>query len=200
MTRLTSRQGKLQDLQGGYDEVVAMSILFLGSLFFLSFIPLWISVLFIDIQSICENNMNLYTEYISLILIICGILLSITVVIVEFKSKIAKEAKMITAEFLLSYILPLFTFDFTIWSQVVLFLIFFCILGFLCIRHMNFSVNIILELCDYRFYECELINEDFVIRKKTIICRGEISKYLCKNVYMKSLNNELKLLIKEKTM
>ena len=33
----------------------------------------------------------------------------------------AKESKTITAEFLLSYILPLFAFDFTQWDEVVKF-------------------------------------------------------------------------------
>ena len=38
----------------------------------------------------------------------------------------AQEEKTITAEFLLSYILPLFTFDFRTWDGVFLFLIFYC--------------------------------------------------------------------------
>lgn len=58
------------------------------------------------------------------------------------------------AEYLLSYILPLFAFDFTVWNGVVLFLIFFTILGFLCIKHNYFSVNIILEMAEFRFYNC----------------------------------------------
>lgn len=47
--------------------------------------------------------------------------------------KCAREKKAITAEFLLSYILPLFAFDFTLWNQVVLFLVFFVTLGYLCV-------------------------------------------------------------------
>lgn len=42
---------------------------------------------------------------------------------------------MITAEYLLSYILPLFAFDFTKWDEVVKFLIFFLTFSYLCIRH-----------------------------------------------------------------
>ena len=35
--------------------------------------------------------------------------------------KVAREEKSIAAEFLLSCILPLFAFDFTLWNQAVLF-------------------------------------------------------------------------------
>ena len=60
-----------------------------------------------------------------------------------------EEEKAISAEYLLSYILPLFAFDFTVWHQVALFLVFFFVLAFLCIRHNYFSVNILLELSGY---------------------------------------------------
>mgnify|MGYP000320977530 FL=1 len=61
---------------------------------------------------------------------------------------------MITAEYLLSYILPLFAFDFTKWDEVVKFLIFFLTFGYLCIKHNSFSVNIVLELLGYKMYDC----------------------------------------------
>lgn len=60
--------------------------------------------------------------------------------------------KNITAEFLLPYILPLFAFDFILWNQVVLFLVFFVTLGYLCIRHNYYSVNIVLEIVGYCFF------------------------------------------------
>ena len=50
----------------------------------------------------------------------------------------AKENKSIITDYMLSYILPLFVFDFTQWDGVVMFLIFFITLGFLCIKHNNF--------------------------------------------------------------
>lgn len=43
------------------------------SLFFLSFIPLWITVVFIDGKSLFEDNGNKYTELISIILILINV-------------------------------------------------------------------------------------------------------------------------------
>lgn len=66
-----------------------------------------------------------------------------------YRIREVKERKMITAEFLFSYILPLFAFDFTKWDEVIKILIFLYI-RILCIRHNNFSVNIMLEILEYK--------------------------------------------------
>ena len=58
----------------------------------------------------------------------------------------ASDEKFITAEFLMTYVLPLFAFDFTKWDGVVLFLFFFLIFGVLVHRHKYFCTNIYLEL------------------------------------------------------
>ena len=105
-------------------------------MFFLSFCPLWISVLFIDIKSICEGNPNVWTEIISVSLVLIVSIIALVVLMCdlnpqntnnqqEYRIVSAKEEKTITAEYLLSYILPLFAFDFTVWNEVVLFLVFF---------------------------------------------------------------------------
>lgn len=111
----------------------------------------------------------------------------------EYNLKSVKEEKTITAEYLLSYILPLFAFDFTLWNEVVLFLIFFITFGFLCIRHNYFSVNIILELANFRFYQCELENEDGVVIEKRIISHRKLNGFKGENILVKSLNNEYML-------
>ena len=110
----------------------------------------------------------------------------------------AKESKTVTAEFLLSYILPLFAFDFTQWDEVVKFLIFFLIFGFLCIRHNNFSVNIILELMHYRMYECKLMNADGMEVERTVISKNILSTSKGKDVQVKILNNEYYLDLHDK--
>ena len=95
-------------------------------MFFLSFSPLWISVLFIDIKNIYEGNLNLWTEVISISLIVIFTIISMVVLLCELNPRnannkqeyilvSAKDEKTITAEYLLSYILPLFAFDFTVW-------------------------------------------------------------------------------------
>ena len=101
-----------------------MSKIFSLSLYHTSFAPLWISILFIDIKSCIENTSNLWTEYISIGCILVSCLIALIVLLVTLRTGgkegttpqmliSATEEKTITAEYLLSYILPLFAFDFT---------------------------------------------------------------------------------------
>ena len=181
-----------------------MSVITGFCMFFLSFFPLWISVLFIDIKSILEGNPNIWTEIISVSLILLVSIISLVVLMhelnprntsnqQEYRIVSAKEEKTITAEYLLSYILPLFAFDFTKWDGIVLFLVFFSVLGFLCIKHNNFCVNIILEIADYRFYNCKCINEDGQKTMQTIISCRKLNGCIGDEIYLKAMNNELKL-------
>ncbi|MFU0615118.1 hypothetical protein [Gardnerella vaginalis] len=163
-----------------------MSKLVSSCFYFTSFFQLWISISFIDAKSLIENTKNTWTERISIIVIIIASIISAIVLLPEFISnskeglteflvKDASDDKTITSEYLLSCILPLLAFDFTKWDQVVLFLIFFVALGFLCIRHNHFSANILLEMLGYRVFTCELedVNKNVVQRK--IISRRMLS-------------------------
>lgn len=185
-----------------------MSRIFSLSLYHTSFAPLWISILFIDIKSWIENPSNLWTEYISIGCILISCLIALIVLLVALctngkegasphKVVSAIEEKTITAEYLLSYILPLFAFDFTQWSQVVLFLIFYLTLGFLCIRHNYFSVNIVLEVANFRFYSCTTENEDGELLEQRILSHRRLNGCVGEMLYLKSLNNEYKLDIKQ---
>ena len=91
---------------------------------------------------------------------------------------------------MLSYILPLYAFDFAQWDEVVKFLIFFLIFGFLCIRHNIFSVNIILEFMHYRMYDCKLKNADNKEIERIVISKNILSINKGKNIKVKILNNE----------
>lgn len=180
-----------------------MSYIISFSMYYLSFVPLWITILFIDIKSIIVGGGYKWTEIISIIAILTFLLISLIVLFVKFNSKNderymftirdAKECKTITSEYLISYILPLFAFDFTLWDEVVEFMIFFIVLGFLCIYHNNFSVNIILELLQYRFYECSLINADNIEVEKIIISRDILSTNKGGIINVKVINNEYSL-------
>lgn len=178
-----------------------MSLITGFSMFFLSFFPLWISVLFVDIKSICERNLNVGTEIISISLILITAIISLIVLMFELNPNenkeaqeytivLANEEKTITAEYLLSYILPLFAFDFTVWDEVVLFLVFFTVFAFLSIRHSHFSVNILLEIMRYRFYSCELTNEDGISVSKTVICQEILSAQIGGVIMARPINNE----------
>ena len=179
-------------------------MIFSYSLFFLSFTPLWISILFVDILNIIQGDEHLCTEYIGMVCIILSLIFSLIVLFKELKSQCTegthlytivnvKEEKTITTEYLLSHILPLFTFDFKQWDGAILFLIFFITLGFLCIKHNNFYVNIVLEIAKYNFYSCTLINEDNVQINKIVISRRKLTGCIGDDIHLKLLNNELGL-------
>ena len=138
------------------------------AMFFTSFLPLWITIIFIDGLSISRGNADLCTEKIGLILIIVAFIFSCFIIygsmkkvkVTDYKPFLIESAiqeKGITSEFLLSYILPLFAFDFTSWESVVQFLIYFCVLAFLCIRNNNVYANLMFECRGYKFYTCELV-------------------------------------------
>ncbi|BAM23917.1 hypothetical protein HMPREF1109_0538 [Streptococcus intermedius SK54 = ATCC 27335] len=185
-----------------------MSKFLFFSLYYTSFTPLWISILFIDIKSCIECSQSLGTEKYSIFVIVFLWIVSLIAVLLRFSSdekegtsifvlKNIQEEKSITSEYLLSYILPLFAFDFTKWDSMVLFLVFFTTLGYLCIKHNYFSVNIVLEILNYRIFTCELENEDKILVEKFIISHKNLNVKKGENVYLKSLNNEFKLDIDE---
>lgn len=177
-----------------------MSVFVSFSMYFLSFVPLWITVLFIDIKSLVDGGGDKWTEIIGITGILLGLLISAIILFTKFyvsddekytlTIQDAKESKTITAEFLLSYILPLFAFDFTQWDEGVKFLIFFLIFGYLSIRHNSFSVNIILEIMHYRMYDCSLINADGKAVDRTVISKNILSTSKGKDIEVKILNNE----------
>ncbi|MFR4850979.1 MAG: hypothetical protein ACLUAY_00470 [Butyricicoccus sp.] len=145
-----------------------MNKVFKVAMFFTAFIPLWITVLFLDIMSICDRtNGYIGSEVIGIGCIIAGLLLSAIIIFcsmrgvkesdyAKYKILSVEQEKGITSEFLLSYILPLFAFDFTKWVSVVEFSIYFLILAFLCVRNNNVYANLLLEVRKYKFYTCEM--------------------------------------------
>lgn len=171
------------------------------SLFYLSLTPLWLSIGFINGKSLFDNTTNIYTEIISILVMTIAMIFSVIVVVVfirkdcktsvqPFTLKSIKEEKIITAEYVLTYVLPLFAFDFTTWYGVILFLLFYFVLVFLHVRHNRLGANIILELFGFCYYECELENEDGICIKKNIIGRKSL---LCKKnhqINVKPINNE----------
>ena len=72
----------------------------------------------------------------------------------------------------------------------LLFLVFYLTLGFLCIRHNYFSVNIILEIANFRFYTCMVENEDGQKREQRILSHRRLNGCIGDTLYLKSLNNE----------
>lgn len=178
-----------------------MSKLFIICLYYTSLMPLWVSILVVDIQNLCTSDTNIYTVGIS---IACIIAFSVISAIVLFRAlhnrgmegtavyylEEAQEEKEVTAEYLLTYILPLAAFDFTKWDQVVLFLIFLAMVAFLYMRHDYFSVNVVLEVVGYRFYSCKLTTEDGIKVLRKVISRRRLNTCVGDAVHLKALNND----------
>ena len=159
---------------------------FKWNMFITSFIPLWLSIIVVDVWSVIEYGLNNWSHKrqlicnleclvlenvvcISVILIIFILMLisiwSINIFIRDkcsndtppkVKIKKALRANKLSTEFLLAYILPMIAFDFTELKSVVLFVIYFAMLTFLCIRNNNVYINIWLEFKGYKMYTCDI--------------------------------------------
>ena len=186
-----------------------MSALTSFSMFFLSFLPLWISVIFLDGKSIWDGSTQVYTEVISIAVIVVVALISFVWLYIFVNQKdrreaqsyvlvSAKEEKTITSEFMLSYMLPLFAFDFTLWHETALFLLFFGFFAFLCIRHNHFSVNIALELLGYRYYSCALQDAEGNKLEKVVISREPLSAKKNEEITTRYVNNGYELQVRGK--
>lgn len=139
---------------------------FQAALSFLNFLPLWVVVLFIDIRSITKGGC-VGTEYLSIGAIILGMVLSLIVVVVgllrkkkvdeaEYRLVCFEERRTVSAEMLLTYVLPLLAFDFTLWEDTLQFLVFFIVVFGLSCRHRAAFEGVFLELINYRCYRCRL--------------------------------------------
>ena len=192
---------------------VEMSKLVVFSLFVTSFLPLWVSVLIIDSLSIWNKySTNNFLEIAGTeIAVIFAILLlniaSLIVLICWLKSAgktaseelilvKAKENKTISAEYLLSYILPLVAFDFRILDSVIIFTVLFIILAFVCLRHNYISLNVLLEIMGYSQYDCVLKKEDLAIEtERMVISKVYLNSQQRKIVRVNNLNNDISLIV-----
>lgn len=162
---------------------------FKWNMFITSFIPLWLSIIVADIWSVIgygiknwshKRNLIYNLKYLALENVICISVIFITFILMlisawsinmflrdkrsnntppKVKIKRALRANKLSTEFLLAYILPMIAFDFTELKSVVLFVIYFAMLTFLCIRNNNVYTNIWLEFKGYKMYTCDIETE-----------------------------------------
>lgn len=151
-------------------------------MFITSFIPLWVSIIIFDIwdilcyyftkfsgegkifEKLISFMRNNIIQMSSIIVIVIVVLSSVYGVNKFLKCKDdsqqkstgriikSKKDNKLSSEFLLAYILPLIAFEFNDLKDIVLFLVYFAILAFLCIRNNNIYTNIMLEFKKYRIY------------------------------------------------
>lgn len=170
------------------------------SMYYLSFTPLWVSVLFMEIMSLRHGAEYRGTEIVSLVLIPVIFIIAVFKMknglkptktgAVKYELEEAVEEKLVTAEFLATFIIPLFAFDFTTWEGMVLFGFFFLVFGWLCVRHNYFCTNIMLDVFNYRIYECKMVDGQEVEIERKIISKRNLK--LCQGtyIYSKGLNND----------
>ena len=147
------------------------------------------------------STSNPWTERISIDLIAVGYIISIPNMLItlikigkegseRYTIKEVHEQKTAAMEYLLSFILPMFAFDFTQWNQVVLFLIYFAVVGFLCFKHNLLVANIILEVAGYRFYRI-VASKDYNVRvERNVITRAGLVNMKEEEVYLVPMNDD----------
>lgn len=169
-----------------------MSIGFKWNMLITSFLPLWVSIFITDLWSVVEKTIKAWNkatkfwrnilEMLKINAIPIIFILIITVLCLIACIKINKFLKInkpqnnnngtitnirknssLSAEFLIAYILPMLVFNFTSLLHIVLFILYFSILAFLCIRNNHVYVNIFLELKGYKLYTADI--EFLVINK-----------------------------------
>lgn len=174
--------------------------MFQWCMYYLSCVPLWISIIFIDTMSLIHGTVSYKTEVISIVLIVVGFMIALGLVhrrlnpvkigAERFRLKEATEEKFITAEFLATYIIPLFAFDFKTWEGVVLFGIYFFVFGWLCVYHNYLCTNIMLEILKYKTYSCIVIDDNKIEIVKKVISKKNLRLFQGESIYIKGLNND----------
>ncbi len=181
-------------------------------MFFTSFLPLWISIIVLDCwaiidtlagelqldsqsqKSLIQSVLRMKIELFSVVGLLLYIIISVYCISKEITRQKnaenkgngticqAKRANKLTTEFLLAYILPMVAFDFRTLKGVILFLIYFSALGFLCIRNSNVYANIFLEIKGYKMYECNIqciiMNQKFEFDECLVISRRNLVQSL----------------------
>lgn len=92
----------------------------------------------------------------------------------------AIKANKLSSEFLLAYILPMIAFDFGNAQNLVLFVIYFSVLAYLCIRNNNIYTNILLEFKGYRIYTCDLtckvLEDNHTYHDSIVISKSDLTQ------------------------
>ena len=170
-------------------------------MYYLAFTPLWILVVLTDFFSIMDNEADLYTEKISIPFLFGAFLVALHIVRKELTSekvdnvqpmylKNVKEEMFAVAEFMMSFVFPMFAFDFTKYQGVLLFSVFFLIFGWLCIKHNYLCVNVVLEIMKYKIYDCECVNMDKIKYEKKILSNRKLIEQSNITVLTRRINNE----------
>lgn len=205
---------------------------FRWDMFVTSFIPLWISIIILDIWDLADyaitsypkagNSLEKLLSFIydntiqiaSIIVILIVVVLGVSGINKFLRDRRnsqqnptgtilkAKKANKLSSEFLLAYILPLIAFDFSDLKSITLFLTYFAIFAFLCIRNNNIYTNIMLEFKKYRIYSCDiqrpmLGNSTIIYYDSLIISEEDLTSLENKKIKFWDCDNYIYIHIKE---
>lgn len=177
-----------------------MSSFFKWNMLVTSFLPLWVSVIFVlmwDVFSLNYPSLGCLLAAkkfeLSFALIILLVSVASVIAVTHFVShkrkprensghgKIlaAQKSTTIVTDFLLTYIMPLIAFDFTEARDIALFFIYFVLIVFLNIRNGNVYSNVLFELMGYRVYVCtierEIAGKLYSYADSTVISKENLS-------------------------
>ena len=147
-----------------------------GSLFFLSFLPVWLVVFVRAIWSICLEDQPHCAEWSEVVLLPLFLLGTIAVVHYRFEKEglETKGVKLLSVtprrdapiEFLLSNVLAFVAFDYTKGIEALLMFVLLIVLGVACRRFHGLFWNFWLACLKFREYECLIQEGD----KKENVC------------------------------
>lgn len=183
------------------------SYVFLFSVYYISFFPLWVSILFIDCTNIfCSSDPNIITEIISIFAILIILLLCLIVLHTRMKKQKSgdncetftlcevKLNKKIIVEFIFTFVLPLAAFDFCSWQGVVLFVFFFLLLFHILVSLFNYPMLCSLVFFGYKIYDCKYLDIDNNIHEAAFICNKTIKAN--KKIVADNISNDFYFIVK----
>lgn len=180
-----------------------MTKTFKFSVFFVSYTPLWLSIMYIDLMNIFYHSTQYrWTEIISLGCIALAYLVSIPDIVLTMKRlgkensellviKAVHERKTASIEYILTFVLPMYAFEFTQWENVILFLLYFIVLAYLSLKHNLLVANIVFEVLHYQFYDIEAENSYGVPITREVISKRHLENCQEEDVYLHPMNNGL---------
>lgn len=184
------------------------SYVFLFSVYYISFFPLWFSVLFIDFTNIFfSKDTNIATEIISIYTILVVLLICLIVLQRKLEKKRSgdncekiklcevKLNKKIIIEFIFTFVLPLATFDFCTWQGVMLFIFFFFLLFYILISLFNYPMLCSLVFLGYKMYDCKYLDMDKNKHEATFITSQRIR--FNENIIVDNISNDFYLVIRK---
>lgn len=178
-----------------------MNKLFKYSAFFVSYTPLWASILYVDFMSLLYHKTpSRWTEMISITMIVVAYVISIINMIrtlkgmnkensEKFRITAVQEQKTAALEYVLTFVLPMFAFEFTQWENCILFIIYFSTLLMLCSKHNLLFANMVFEVQNYRLYDVTVQNSHGKPVKREIISKRHLENMKEEDIYLRSMNS-----------